>query len=327
MYTILSKVAKSTCFRESQNKPPNNIVSDKGGYLTKAQQKKWMYHIKLYHSCHKSIATFYLCRKYYPTSPHKWISPSIIDKLKDFHETSQLSTPSPIEVNIWIDSLAKIAKTAKRNAASILQAQQKHIYNKFCHQWRKKLLQKPQTMHRKIFQSMDTVTLNALQSKNNLLTHPHDISNEIYETQCNSFSPKAPTCQTTHHPNNCSCQDYKYPWHDFDGFVLEKRGNPLDSINTYFSRSIFDECLHSLSHDKTPGPDNLPNELLQSLGKDFLDTLYQLFQVCYSIKKIPPSWKNSTTILLYKKGDPHTLGSYRPISLANTTYKLFTSTL
>ena len=113
--------------------------------------KKWMYHINLYHSCQKAIASYYLCHKHYPTSPHNWFSSSISKKLKDFHETNQLPSPSPTEVDSWIDSLAKIAKLAKKNAALILQEQRKCIYNKFCHQWRKQLLQKPRIMHRKIF--------------------------------------------------------------------------------------------------------------------------------------------------------------------------------
>ena len=45
------------------------------------------------------------------------------------------------------------------------------------------------------------------------------------------------------------------------------------------------------------------------------------------MKQILASWKISLTILLYKKGDPSLLTNHRPITLANTIYKLFTSTL
>ena len=37
-------------------------------------------------------------------------------------------------------------------------------------------------------------------------------------------------------------------------------------------------------------------------------------------------WKNSITILLYKKGDPYILTNHRPIALANKIYKLYIST-
>jgi len=39
----------------------------------------------------------------------------------------------------------------------------------------------------------------------------------------------------------------------------------------------------------------------------------------------PPSWLHSNTILLYKKGDPATLENYRPITLANALYKLWST--
>ena len=39
------------------------------------------------------------------------------------------------------------------------------------------------------------------------------------------------------------------------------------------------------------------------------------------------SWKTSHTILLHKKGNPTLLPNHRPITLANTIYKLFTNTL
>ena len=55
--------------------------------------------------------------------------------------------------------------------------------------------------------------------------------------------------------------------------------------------------------------------------------LFLFFTHCYKLKQIPASWKISLTILLYKKGDPSLLSNHRLIALANTIYKLFTSSL
>jgi hypothetical protein len=41
----------------------------------------------------------------------------------------------------------------------------------------------------------------------------------------------------------------------------------------------------------------------------------------------PPNWLISNTILLYKKNDPYNLDHYRPITLANVSYKLWASCL
>jgi hypothetical protein len=63
------------------------------------------------------------------------------------------------------------------------------------------------------------------------------------------------------------------------------------------------------------------------MPKQFHDLLFLVFQQCYKQQQIPNSWKTSLTILLYKKSDPTILTNHRPIALANTIYKLFTSTI
>ena len=59
----------------------------------------------------------------------------------------------------------------------------------------------------------------------------------------------------------------------------------------------------------------------------FHKLLFIFFKHCYKQKQIPASWKTSLTVLLYKKGNPALLTNHRPIALANTVYKLYTSTL
>ena len=86
-------------------------------------------------------------------------------------------------------------------------------------------------------------------------------------------------------------------------------------------------CLKQLSKNKTPGPDKIPNSILRNLPHRFHTMLFLFFLHCYKQKTMPTSWKTSHIILLYKKGNPTLLSNHRPIALANTIYKLFTSTL
>jgi hypothetical protein len=58
----------------------------------------------------------------------------------------------------------------------------------------------------------------------------------------------------------------------------------------------------------------------------FHEALRLLFQALALTGITPPSsWLQSHTILLYKKGDPTRLDIYRPITLANVIYKLWTT--
>ncbi|KAK6750712.1 hypothetical protein RB195_002593 [Necator americanus] len=62
----------------------------------------------------------------------------------------------------------------------------------------------------------------------------------------------------------------------------------------------------SVRNRTAPGPDRIRPEHLKSLPP------------------VPKQWKTSKTVLLYKKGDPHDIGNYRPICLLSVIYKLFT---
>ena len=50
-----------------------------------------------------------------------------------------------------------------------------------------------------------------------------------------------------------------------------------------------------------------------------------MFIAMWVVGHTPTSWKESCTILIHKKGSELDLNHYRPIALANTMYKLWTS--
>ena len=57
----------------------------------------------------------------------------------------------------------------------------------------------------------------------------------------------------------------------------------------------------------------------------FHEAIHLSFQAMAITEITPRTWLQSHTILLYKKGDPAKLDNYRPITLANTLYKLWTT--
>jgi hypothetical protein len=96
----------------------------------------------------------------------------------------------------------------------------------------------------------------------------------------------------------------------FDGQIDERR---------YY------KCLRRMPNNKAPGPDGIPAEILKAMPPIFHTTLTLLFQCMAKEGYTPESWMTSQTCLIHKKADPTILDNYRPIALAPTIYKLWTS--
>ena len=65
--------------------------------------------------------------------------------------------------------------------------------------------------------------------------------------------------------------------------------------------------------------------MLEHTPPAFHETIHLLFQAIAVTGITPPTWLQNHTIILYKKGDPTRLNNYRPITLANALYKLWTT--
>jgi hypothetical protein len=107
---------------------------------------------------------------------------------------------------------------------------------------------------------------------------PEDIAKEIFIQQSIINQPFTPAChhQPTH-SRECVCGVRQYPWHDLNGFVLEKRGDTHASISNTFDKITYNLCLKYLGNNKAPGPDNIPNSILKNMPNQFHDLLFLLF--------------------------------------------------
>ena len=90
---------------------------------------------------------------------------------------------------------------------------------------------------------------------------------------------------------------------------------------------FFESCPKRCSNGRAPGPGGIPNKLIKHLPSLFLDLLYTQFQVCWKSGFTPQDWKDSTTILLHKKGPITDPQNYRPVGLQQSLSKLWTRTV
>ena len=247
------------------------------------------------------------------------------------HNHISISPPpnDDLQKNEWIKELATLAKTENIKARKITTKYTKECIKKAISKYRQLYETSPKRINRKVFKNLETLPFDCIMDRNNnILTSPEDIANEIHTQQSISNRPTVPICYfLPNHPPQCTCGVKQYPWHDIEGFVIDKCGNPQTSLYTYFDQETYNLCLKNLANNKISGPNKIPNSILKHMPPNFHHILFLLFTHCYKLKQIPTSWKTSLTILLYKKDDPSVLTNYRSIALQNTIYKFFTSTL
>lgn len=88
-------------------------------------------------------------------------------------------------------------------------------------------------------------------------------------------------------------------------------------------KSEVEHAIKTQKMDKTPGADNITNEVLKSFSETLQAPLQALFNNIMFEGLIPKQWCESTITLLHKKGIRDDLNNYRPISLMTNMYKIF----
>uniref|UniRef100_A0A914WU64 Endonuclease/exonuclease/phosphatase domain-containing protein n=1 Tax=Plectus sambesii TaxID=2011161 RepID=A0A914WU64_9BILA len=86
-------------------------------------------------------------------------------------------------------------------------------------------------------------------------------------------------------------------------------------------------ALMQMKTGKTPGNDHITTEMLKHSHETLVPVLTRLFNTCLTRQATPKHMADSSTILLFKKGDPLQLKNYRPISLLSVIYKLLTKVI
>ena len=110
-------------------------------------------------------------------------------------------------------------------------------------------------------------------------------------------------------------------------YDLLKRDNALDNGNLPGGIVTPDDvklAIRGLKLRKTPGEDDITNEHIIYGGAPIVECLTNLYNAVILVGKIPPFWKRGLIVPLHKGGSkPKDLcGSYRPVALLSSLYKL-----
>jgi len=94
-----------------------------------------------------------------------------------------------------------------------------------------------------------------------------------------------------------------------------------------FLESEVRKALSEMKSGKAPGNDGITVEMLKAAQEELIPRLTEMFNDFLRTGTIDDNLADSSTLLLFKKGDPAMLKNYRPISLLATIYKLLTKTI
>ena len=82
------------------------------------------------------------------------------------------------------------------------------------------------------------------------------------------------------------------------------------------------KIISSLNDNKAPGLDNIGSKLLKLITPDIIAPLLYIFNLSFDTGQVPQPLEIAKVIPIYKKGERHIAGNYRPISLLSIFNKI-----
>lgn len=109
-----------------------------------------------------------------------------------------------------------------------------------------------------------------------------------------------------------------------DDFLKNVQQHPVQLwMNESPTLLELEKAMSQMKARKSPGPDNIPFELLQYGGMPLKTRLHDLILKIWTVQQVPKDLKDAVIITLFKKGDRKFCGNYRGISLLSIAGKIF----
>lgn len=100
------------------------------------------------------------------------------------------------------------------------------------------------------------------------------------------------------------------------------------TLSAVITETELNNTISRLKTKKSPGPDDFSSEWYKTFRSELIPILLQACNTSLMEAKMPPSWNEAVISVIPKEGkDSLECSSYRPISILNVDYKLYTSIL
>jgi hypothetical protein len=140
-------------------------------------------------------------------------------------------------------------------------------------------------------------------------TKQAQIFEKYFNDSWQAINIKHGTCLPEEAPRN-------YPWEHTENEPRNKPPDPLKLLtiimqdesdgtedrnwlhSSILDKSALNECIKTVSNNKSPGPDGIVNELLRMLPTEIQETIHMLFSIMWATGFTPKAWKISNIILI-----------------------------
>jgi len=212
-----------------------------------------------------------------------------------------------------------------REAKDDLRAQHRESYDqKLRYRAKRKVARRQKAVNRfrlqRDFQWNEKKTMRKILSGSNSTTEPRcDLSSKVL-TKYFTETHAAPQDLNFEHP---------------EGSIFRSAMENLPEVDPETNQELLEDIsneeimlqLKKVNGKSAAGLDGLAYGLYKEHATTIIPVLLGIFQICWKKKKIPTTWKQAKTILIYKKGDATDPTNWRPINLQNAIYKIYAGIL
>ena len=156
--------------------------------------------------------------------------------------------------------------------------------------------------------------------------------------QRRGFNPRINMCRALDGTLLTNKEDVLNRWREHFDALLNSGDEVGDNSNYSFldddgqpvaepTRTEVSDAISSLKNNRSPGPDEIPAELIKSGGEELISIMHEMIVKIWNTELLPDEWLVGSLIPLHKKGDKLTCENYRGISLLNAAYKVYAKIL
>lgn len=111
--------------------------------------------------------------------------------------------------------------------------------------------------------------------------------------------------------------------------TVDPEENAIQQINMEqtIKREEVEDAIQKIKIGKASGEDDLSPEMLKWMGQSGTEWFWKICRQVWEEQKLPKDWENNLIVPIYKKGLQSQCENYRPICLAQTSFKIYTRIL